>query len=204
MAARLGYFGWLVVCGDIGTVIAQACGRLRVLGAVLELIKLIGSLSKLVNADYIEAMRWNELREQACPVARGLSVIGDRWTLLILRDCFQGVRRFDQFQHRLGVTRHLLTDRLRKLEDAGVLQRVQYQERPQRHEYRLTDAGRELYPVLVSLIEWANTHVPSDAPTQFRLVARDSGRPIKPLLIDENTGKPILAHEVEAEMASQK
>lgn len=124
--------------------------------------------------------------------------------MLILRDCFQGVRRFDQFQHRLGVTRHLLTDRLRKLEDAGVLDRVPYQERPRRYEYRLTDAGRDLYPVLVSLIKWADAHAPSDAPGQLRLLARDSGRPIKPLLIDENTGKPILPQGVEANMTTSQ
>ncbi len=145
-------------------------------------------------------MRWQELRQERCPVARGLSVIGDRWTVLILRDCFQGVRRFDQFQERLGVTRHLLADRLRKLEEAGVLSRVQYQERPKRFEYRLTDAGRDLYPVLVSIIKWANDYAPSETSPSLRLLSRATGEPIKPLLIDENTGEAILPRGVIAAM----
>ncbi len=144
-------------------------------------------------------MRWNELRDESCPVARGLSVIGDRWTMLVLRDCFLGVRRFEQFQERLGVTRHVLADRLRKLEAAGVLRREPYQEGPLRHEYRLTEAGRDLYPVLVSLIKWANDHVPSEIPTSLRIVSRDTGEPIKPLLIDENSGEPIMLHAVRAD-----
>ena len=105
-------------------------------------------------------MKWNELQNESCPVARGLSVVGDRWTMLVLRDCFLGIRRFEQMQDRLGITRHVLADRLRKLEGAGVLRREAYQERPLRHEYRLTERGKALYPMLVSLIDWANAHVP--------------------------------------------
>ncbi|HBM41407.1 MAG TPA: transcriptional regulator, partial [Sulfitobacter sp.] len=105
-------------------------------------------------------MKWNELQNESCPVARGLSVVGDRWTMLVLRDCFLGIRRFEQMQDRLGITRHVLADRLRKLEGAGVLRREAYQDRPLRHEYRLTERGKALYPMLVSLIDWANAHVP--------------------------------------------
>ena len=106
-------------------------------------------------------MRWNELRDEACPVARGLSVIGDRWTMLVLRDCFRGVRRFEDFQRRLRITRHVLADRLRKLEEAGVLERRLYQERPPRHEYRLTDKWLALHPVLVTLVAWAEKQAAS-------------------------------------------
>ena len=77
-------------------------------------------------------MRWQDLDQEPCSMARTLAVIGDRWTLLILRDCFLGVRRFERFQERLGVTRHVLSDRLRKLVAAGVLQKRAYQERPLR------------------------------------------------------------------------
>ena len=93
-------------------------------------------------------MKWNDLHKEACPVARGLSVVGDRWTMLVLRDYFLGVRRFEQMQDRLGITRHVLADRLRKLEAAGVLRREAYQERPLRHEYRLTERGKALYEVV--------------------------------------------------------
>jgi DNA-binding HxlR family transcriptional regulator len=133
-------------------------------------------------------MRWNELNEEACPVARGLSVIGDRWTMLVLRDCFLGVRRFDQFQERLGITRHVLADRLRKLEAEGVLRREPYQANPPRHEYRLTEKGKALYPVLLSLIGWANHYVPTEAPPPYELVSRETGQPIEPALIDDRTG----------------
>jgi len=141
-------------------------------------------------------MRWTELRDEACPVARGLSVVGDRWTLLVLRDCFLGVRRFERFQERLGVTRHILADRLRKLETAGVLRREQYQERPPRYEYRLTEQGKALYPVLVSLIEWANEYVPAKTPSSIRLIGRETGEPIRPVLVDETTGRRITHRDV--------
>ena len=86
-------------------------------------------------------MRWNNLDDEACSLARTVSVIGDRWTLLILRDCFLRVRRFEDFQARLGITRPILASRLRKLVKEFVLTKVPYQERPLRHEYRLTQKG---------------------------------------------------------------
>ena len=143
-------------------------------------------------------MRWNDLGSEACPVARGLSVIGDRWTLLVLRDCFLGFRRFEQMQERLGITRHVLADRLRELEAAGVLRREPYQQRPLRHEYRLTDRGKALYPVLVSLIEWANAHVPPPDEPSVTLISRETGEPIVPVLVDANTGKEITHRTVNA------
>jgi DNA-binding HxlR family transcriptional regulator len=103
-------------------------------------------------------MRWNDLGSDRCSVARTVAVIGDRWTLLILRDCFLRVRRFEAFEQRLGVTRHILADRLRKLVTEGVLQKVPYQERPTRHEYRLTQKGLDLFPVLMGLVHWGDTH----------------------------------------------
>ncbi len=135
-------------------------------------------------------MRWNELKDEPCPVARGLSVVGDRWTMLVLRDCFRGVRRFDQFQSRLGITRHVLADRLRKLEEAGVLERRLYQERPPRHEYRLTEKGLALHPVLVTLVAWAEEWEPRPG-TPSRLVSRQSGERIEPMLVDARTGAPV-------------
>jgi DNA-binding HxlR family transcriptional regulator len=103
-------------------------------------------------------MRWSELADERCSVARTISVIGDRWTLLILRDCFLRIRRFDDFEARLGITRHILADRLRKLVDAGVLEKVPYGDRPVRHEYRLTRKGLDLYPVMMSIVHWGDTH----------------------------------------------
>ena len=85
---------------------------------------------------------------QNCSIARALEVLGDRWTLLVIRDAFLGVRRFDDFQRDLGVARNVLTDRLDRLVEEGVLERVRYQERPERFEYRLTEKGRDLWPVI--------------------------------------------------------
>ena len=86
-------------------------------------------------------MKWNEVDQQVCSVARALSIVGERWTLLLVRDAFKGTRRFDDFQRTLGVTRHRLAERLQKLVDEGVLTRIPYQDRPVRYEYRLTRKG---------------------------------------------------------------
>jgi DNA-binding HxlR family transcriptional regulator len=101
-------------------------------------------------------MKWDDIDQQVCSVARALSVLGERWTLLIIRDAFRGTRRFDDFQRSLGVTRHRLSERLGKLVDEGVLTRVAYMERPTRYEYRLTRKGLALYPVLMTLSQWGD------------------------------------------------
>jgi DNA-binding HxlR family transcriptional regulator len=91
-----------------------------------------------------------------CSIAATLGLIGDRWTLLILRDAFRGVRRFSDFEQDLGIAKNLLSDRLRKLVDGGVLERVPYQDRPVRCEYILTAKGQELSPALISLMKWGD------------------------------------------------
>src|SRR5690606_10983104 len=94
-----------------------------------------------------------------CSLARTLAVVGDRWTLMVLRDCFLGIRRFDQFEKRLGITRHVLADRLKKLVEHGVLTRVPYHQRPLREEYRLTESGLALLPVIMALGSWGNRYM---------------------------------------------
>lgn len=127
-------------------------------------------------------MRWSEINEMKCSVARTLSVIGDRWTLLIVRDTFLGVRRFEDFQHDLRMTRHRLAARLRKLVDDGILERVQYHERPRRFEYRLSEKGIDLYPVVVALLRWGDRWmVDSDGPP-IELVHRNCGSHVMPVL----------------------
>ena len=103
-------------------------------------------------------MRWNDLQQENCSFARTLAVIGDRWTLLILRDCFLRVRRFEDFQERLGIGRGVLTERLKKLTDEDVLVKVPYQTNPPRHDYRLTQKGIDLYPVIMSIVHWGDLH----------------------------------------------
>lgn len=143
-------------------------------------------------------MRWNELQNETCPVARGLSVVGDRWTLLVLRDCFRGLRRFDDLHASLGITRHVLSDRLKGLEAAGVLERRQYSNAPPRHEYRLTDKGRDLYPVLIALIRWGETHQPRADVPDFTFRDRHTGAVIEPVLTDRRTGRELDPRQVSA------
>ena len=92
-------------------------------------------------------MKWHELGEMSCPIARSLSIFGDRWTLLIIRNAFLRTRRFDDFQKQLGITRHLLTERLNRLVDNKIFEKVLYQEAPKRYEYKLTEKGLALYQI---------------------------------------------------------
>ncbi len=141
-------------------------------------------------------MRWNELDREACSVARTVSVIGDRWTLLILRDCFLGVRRFDDFQERLGVTRHILADRLRRLVADGVLQKVPYQDRPPRHEYRLTAKGLDLHPVMMALVHWGNVHMDDGSGRPLLHRHRACGHDFDPVTTCSVCGEAVGARDV--------
>ena len=103
-------------------------------------------------------MRWDSLAQENCSIARSLAVVGDRWTLLILRDAFLRVRRFDDFEKSLKIARRVLSERLALLVEEGILAKVPYQERPTRYEYRLTEKGIELFPVILSLVHWGDKH----------------------------------------------
>ena len=118
----------------------------------------------------------------ACSIAGTLQVIGERWTLLILRDAFLGVRRFDGFADDLGIARNLLTDRLAKLVEHGILAKVQYQQRPARYEYRLTPKGLDLSPALVAFMRWGDHHLAADHPPVV-LVHKQCGTPLEQVLV---------------------
>ena len=136
-------------------------------------------------------MRWSDLDREACSFARTLSVVGDRWTLLILRDCFLRVRRFEDFEARLGIGRGILADRLRKLTAAFVLTKVAYREKPTRWEYRLTDKGRDLYPLIMAMVHWGDTHMAAKAgrPMLHRHLA--CGAVFEPVLTCSACGEPV-------------
>lgn len=110
---------------------------------------------------------------QNCSIARALEVVGERWTLLIVRDAFLGLRRFEQFQESLGIARNVLTDRLNRLVDEGILDRVRYSERPERYEYRLTRKGRDLQIALAGLRQWGDKYLSAKPP---RITRRKSDR----------------------------
>ena len=105
-------------------------------------------------------MKWNELDNNWCPVARTLSIVGDRWALLILRDCFLGRTKFDEFVEGTGATRHIIASRLKRLVEAEILEKHAYSERPLRYEYKLTEKGEEFAPALLGLRDWGKKHMP--------------------------------------------
>jgi len=136
-------------------------------------------------------MRWDEIDKQACSVARTLSVVGERWTLLILRDAFFGTRRFDQFQKNLGITRHRLSERLAKLVEQGVLVKVPYNSKSNRYEYRLTRKGLGLYPVLMSLGRWGDEWMDSGEGAPLEYVHLACGKKTKPVLTCSECGESL-------------
>jgi DNA-binding HxlR family transcriptional regulator len=101
---------------------------------------------------------------QVCSIARSLELVGERWSLLIIRDAFLGVKRFDDFQRSLGIARNILQNRLQRLVEDGVMERRAYQERPVRYEYVLTEKGRDLWPVIVHLLRWGDRYLAPDGP----------------------------------------
>lgn len=142
-------------------------------------------------------MRWEELNQQPCSLSRTLSVVGDRWTLLVLRDCFLGVRRFDAFERRLGVTRHLLADRLKKLVEHGVLCKQAYQQRPLREEYRLTEKGMALHPVIMSLVSWGDTYMADERGAPIEHIHKGCGQRMKPVMVCSECSEPVGARDIE-------
>jgi DNA-binding HxlR family transcriptional regulator len=142
------------------------------------------------------AMKWDEIGDIRCSVARTLSVVGDRWTLLILRDAFLGLRRFEDIQRDLGLTRHLLSERLRKLEEHGIFERVPYQEKPVRYEYRLTEKGIDLYPILLSLVRWGDHWMADEQGPPMLYVHRPCGHTAMPSLHCPECGEPVVARDV--------
>ena len=143
-------------------------------------------------------MKWNALEEEQCSVARTIAVIGDRWTLLLLRDCFMRVRRFEDFQARLGVTRHLLADRLKKLVRHGVLRRVPYQARPKRHEYILTQKGLDLYPIIMAIVHWGDVHMVDERGRPRLHEHKSCGKVFDPVMTCSECGKALAPREVHA------
>ncbi len=126
----------------------------------------------------------------SCPIARSLEHVGEWWSILILREAFNGKTRFDEFRDALGVAPNILTRRLKALVAAGLLARRRYCERPPRDEYVLTDRGRDFRPVMLSLMTWGNRHFSPEGPS-VEMVHTATGRPADPVLVDRPTGLPI-------------
>ena len=132
---------------------------------------------------------------QDCSIARALEIVGERWTLLIVRDVLLGLGRFDQLQENLGIARNVLADRLAKLVDAGVLERVRYSERPERFEYRLTEKGRDLHVALTGLRQWGDKYLSEHPPRVLR--RKSDSAPVIAAFVAEGT-RVLRSDEVES------
>jgi DNA-binding HxlR family transcriptional regulator len=143
-------------------------------------------------------MRRTSFAEMECSVARTLEVVGEWWTMLVIREAFSGVRRFDDFQGRLGIARNVLAARLQGLVDHGVLERRQYQDRPPRCEYRLTEKGRDLYPVLIAMLTWGDKWTAGEAGPPLKLT-HECGHDPEAILVCSHCGEKLDARQVRAE-----
>lgn len=140
------------------------------------------------------------LSSQTCTIARATVLVGDEWTIMILREMFLGNRRFDEFLRQTGMSSHLLSQRLKKLEAEGIACRIAYSQHPPRYEYRLTEMGRELWPVVISLKQWGDRWL-SDGRTPVKLVHSACGAVTEPIMTCSECGEPIDAHETKARLS---
>lgn len=139
-------------------------------------------------------MKRTSFAAMPCSVARTLEVVGEWWSLLVLRDAFKGVRRFDDFQRSLGIARNILADRLAGLVEHGVLERRMYQERPERYEYRLTAKGLDLYPVIVGLLRWGDRWAADEMGPPLVLTHKACAHEGVPVLVCPGCGEEVDAH----------
>ena len=136
-------------------------------------------------------MRRTSFQGMDCPIARSLDRVGEWWSILILRDAFAGLSRFDEFETSLGIAPNMLTRRLQALVNAGLLQKRRYSARPPRHEYVLTERGRDFRPVLLALLAYGNRHFAPEG-ASVMVVDAATGEPAEPAIVDKRTGR-ILA-----------
>jgi DNA-binding HxlR family transcriptional regulator len=135
-------------------------------------------------------MERKSYEDMPCPVARSLEHVGEWWSILILRDAFYGLKRFDEFQKSLGIAPNMLTRRLKSLVDAGLLEKRSYSEHAKRYEYLLTARGKDFHPVLVALVEWGNKHFSPEGPI-IQMADVETGKITTPRMFDKKTGKEM-------------
>lgn len=139
-------------------------------------------------------MQHKGFEQMQCPIARSLDRVGEWWSILILRDAFQGKTRFDQFQKSLGIAPNMLTRRLSTLVESGLLERRLYSDKPPRYEYVLTDTGRDFRSVLWALIAWGNKHFQPEGETVV-VVDVETGEEVDPVIVDRRSGRPLRGPE---------
>jgi DNA-binding HxlR family transcriptional regulator len=144
-------------------------------------------------------MLGRDYSDQICSISRALEVVGERWTMLVLRDVVLGRHRFDELVESVGVTRTVLSHRLRHLVGEGVLERTAYQQRPQRFTYHLTDKGRALMPVIAHLLWWGDTYYPEPAGPPRLLLHHGCGGPVQPHFACGRCGAELAAADIATE-----
>ena len=138
-------------------------------------------------------------RPEICSVGRAMDILGERWTFLILRESFYGVRRFSDMQRNLGIARNILSTRLQNLVSAGIFERRRYQEEPERYEYRLTQAGRDLYPAIVTLMRWGDEHLQGELGPPVVLRHNLCGHEADPVLVCSHCREELRPRDVTPE-----
>jgi DNA-binding HxlR family transcriptional regulator len=151
-----------------------------------------------LTGNIVPGMLGSDYDNQNCSIARTLELVGERWTFLVLRDVFLGVRRFDALQRDLGVARNVLSARLERLVGEDVLMKVPYSERPPRYEYRLTDKGLDLWPAIVELLRWGDRYAaPNGPPVVIR--HKGCGGELGERRVCTRCGEPLGARDVRAD-----
>ncbi|MCO5314988.1 MAG: helix-turn-helix transcriptional regulator [Solirubrobacterales bacterium] len=143
-------------------------------------------------------MLYHDYPGQECSIAASLEVVGERWSLLIIRDVLRGRRRFDRIQSSLGIARNVLTKRLNRLVEAGILEKRAYQSGPERFEYFLTNKGLDLWPVLMSLVEWGDRYCDSGTGRALRIVHKNCGGEVDGRRICEKCGAHLTVQDAES------
>ena len=143
-------------------------------------------------------MRWDSIKSMNCSVARTLSVVGERWTMLLLREAFLGRHRFDEFQQGTGIARNILSSRLRDLVRDGILDRVRSEADNGRIEYRLTKKGLDLYPVLIAMMRWGDTWLSDESGPPMTLIHRTCGAKTSIDMVCSHCGAQVAAREMVA------
>jgi DNA-binding HxlR family transcriptional regulator len=144
-------------------------------------------------------MKHAELAEKECAIARTWAVIGERWTMMVLRELFRGSHRFEEIQAKLQTGRNVLADRLQQLEADGVIERRQYQDRPVRHEYHLTQKGEDLYPLLLAMLRWGNTYTVDEPP--LRLRHKSCRHVVEPRMVCDSCGEELQRRDLRAQFS---
>ncbi len=137
----------------------------------------------------------NDYENQSCSIAGALEVVGERWSLLIVRDILLGLRRFDELQSQLGIARNVLQSRLERLQEHGVIERHPYQQRPLRYEYLLTEKGLDLWPTIVALMKWGDRYTPPEGGPAVIVTHRDCGGTVDEHRICERCGARLKARD---------